>query len=49
VGDIGAYGERVFLLDDTGPATRRAAVDGLMGLFAPGEIVSIALTSEGAV
>jgi len=46
VGDIGAYGERVFLLDDTGPATRRAAVDGLMGLFAPGEIVSLAFASE---
>lgn len=48
VGDIGAYGERVFLLPVTGPATRRAAVEGLIGLFAPGEIVSIALTSEGA-
>jgi spectinomycin phosphotransferase len=46
VGDIGAYGERVFLMPDTGPATRRAAVDSLMGLFAPGEIVSLAFASD---
>jgi len=46
VGDIGGFGESAFLLPGTGPAARRAAVDSLMGLFAPGQIVSLAYASE---
>jgi spectinomycin phosphotransferase len=45
VGDLGAYGERAFLMPDTGAATRHASVASLMGLFAPGEIVSLAFGS----
>jgi hypothetical protein len=46
VGDIGSFGEQVFLLPERGAASRRAAVKSLKGLFAPGEIVSLALASQ---
>ena len=49
VGDIGAFGEEVFFRPDLGPVTRRAAVDMLMGLFQPGEIVALALASDDSV
>jgi spectinomycin phosphotransferase len=46
VNDIGAYGAEVFLRPDLGPVTRRAALQSLRTLFAPGEIVSLALDAE---
>ena len=45
VGDIGSYGEQVYFRPDFGPATKQAGADALIGLFAPGEIVSLALAS----
>lgn len=42
VQDVGAFGEQVLLLPDAGEMTRREGLDGLMGQFAPGGIVSIA-------
>jgi spectinomycin phosphotransferase len=42
VGDIGSYGEQVFLRPDFGPVTLQAGVDGFTSLFEPGEIVSLA-------
>ena len=47
VGDIGSYGEQVYFRPDFGPATKQAGADALIGLFAPGEIVSLALVSDG--
>jgi spectinomycin phosphotransferase len=46
VNDIGAYGAEVFLRPDFGPVTRRAALESLRTLFAPGEIVSLALGAD---
>ncbi len=46
VGDIGAYGERVFLMPDVGVATKRDAVQGFMSLFDPGNIVALAYESD---
>ena len=46
VGDIGAFGEQVFFQPDLGPDTKRAAADLFMGLFQPGEIVDLALSSS---
>jgi spectinomycin phosphotransferase len=43
VQDIAAYAERALLLPGLGPATRAAAVAGLEDLFAPGNIVDLAL------
>ncbi|MGD2048103.1 MAG: hypothetical protein PVH03_01340 [Chloroflexota bacterium] len=43
--DIAAYGEQVFFSPDLGEVTRRAAVQGFMDLFAPGNIVVLALAS----
>lgn len=45
VQDIAAYGEQVFFSPDLGEVTRRAAVQGFMDLFAPGNIVVLALAS----
>ena len=45
VGDIGSYAEEVFFRPDFGAITARASVESLKGLFAPGEIVSIATNS----
>ena len=49
VGDIGAFGEQVFLRPDLGPDAQRAAADLFIGLFQPGEIVDLARSSEAAV
>ncbi|HEY8599896.1 MAG TPA: aminoglycoside phosphotransferase family protein [Thermomicrobiales bacterium] len=46
VGDIGSYGEQVFFRPDFGPVTAQAGVDSFIGLFAPGEIVALALGSK---
>ena len=43
--DIGAYAEEVILRPDLGTLSRRAALDSLIGLFEPGEIVALALAS----
>jgi spectinomycin phosphotransferase len=48
VQDIAAYAERVFDVAEYGPETRREAVVGFARLFAPGEIVELALAGEGA-
>lgn len=45
VGDIGAFGEEICFRPDLGPATRAEALRLLRGLFAPGQIVAIALGS----
>ena len=42
VQDIAAYGEEVLLAPALGEATRRAAVNGFMDLFEPGNIVDLA-------
>jgi spectinomycin phosphotransferase len=46
VQDIAAYGEQVLLAPGLGEVTRRAAVEGFMDLFAPGNIVDLALASD---
>lgn len=46
VQDVGADGEQVLLLPDAGEVTRREGLEGLMALFAPGAIVSIAQASN---
>lgn len=43
VGDIASFGAQVCLRPDFGPLTRQEGLRALVGLFAPGEIVSIAL------
>jgi spectinomycin phosphotransferase len=43
VQDVAAYGEQALLLPAAGEATRRAAVDGFVDLFRPGNIVDLAL------
>lgn len=48
VQDMAAYAERAFFLPDLREDSRREAVSGFMDLFAPGEIISLALHSEGA-
>lgn len=45
VQDVGADGEQVLLLPNAGEVTRREGLEGLMALFAPGGIVSIAHAS----
>jgi spectinomycin phosphotransferase len=42
VQDLAAYGEEVLLTPALGQETRRAALEGLMGLFEPGNIVDLA-------
>ena len=46
IGDIGSFGEQVFLMPDTGVATKRNAMQLLMSLFEPGQIVSLAYQSD---
>lgn len=46
VGDIGAFGEQVFLIPDVGVATKRDAVQWLMSCFDPGNIVALAYESD---
>jgi hypothetical protein len=41
--DVAAYGEQALLTRKAGEATRRAAVAGFKDLFAPGNIVDLAL------
>ena len=43
VQDVAAYGEQALMLPTVGEATRRAAVDGFVDLFEPGNIVDLAL------
>jgi spectinomycin phosphotransferase len=43
VQDVAAYGEQALMLPAVGEATRRAAVDGFVDLFEPGNIVDLAL------
>ncbi|HXF62609.1 MAG TPA: aminoglycoside phosphotransferase family protein [Caldilineaceae bacterium] len=45
VQDIAAYGEEVFFLPDRSEDSRRKALQGLMSLFEPGNIVDLALSS----
>ena len=47
VQDIAAYGEQVLMMPAAGEETRRAAVDGFADLFAPGNIVDLALGGSG--
>jgi spectinomycin phosphotransferase len=47
VQDIMAYGERAVLLPEFGVETRREALADLPRLFEPGEIVDLALASDG--
>jgi spectinomycin phosphotransferase len=47
VSDIAAFGAEVCLRPDLGPVSRGEAARLFAGLFAPGEIVSIALRAEG--
>jgi spectinomycin phosphotransferase len=46
VQDIAAYAEQVLLAPGLGEAARRAAVEGFMDLFAPGNIVDVARGSD---
>ncbi len=45
VQDMGAYGEQVFFSPGLGEASRRDGLEGFKSLFAPGNIVDIALGS----
>lgn len=45
VSDLGASGAEVNFRSDLGPVTRRSAVDLFMGLFSPGNIVSLAFAA----
>jgi spectinomycin phosphotransferase len=47
VQDMAAYGERVFFLPDLGEESRQDGVRGFVDLFEPGNIVDIALGSDG--
>jgi spectinomycin phosphotransferase len=49
VSDISAYGQQIVYRPDFGPLTRGRDTELLMSLFAPGEIVSIALESSPAL
>lgn len=46
VGDIGSFGEQVLCRPDLGDVAQREGVERFKGLFASGEIVSIALASS---
>jgi spectinomycin phosphotransferase len=46
VGDIGGFGESVFLIPDTGEVTKRDAVAKLISLFDPGNIVALAYAAD---
>jgi spectinomycin phosphotransferase len=48
VQDIAAYAEEVLLAPGRGEATRRAALEGFMDLFAPGNIVDLAGASDAS-
>ena len=46
VQDIAAYGEQALMAPGLGAASRRAAVEGFMDLFAPGNIIDLAQVSD---
>lgn len=46
LGDIGSYGEQVFLRPDLGSESRRAGVEGVMTCFRPGYIVALAYEAD---
>jgi len=46
VQDMGDYAERVFLMENIGEETKRAAVQKLMAMFAPGDVVDVAYQAE---
>jgi spectinomycin phosphotransferase len=46
VQDIAAYGEQALMAPGLGAASRRAAVEGFMDLFAPGNIIDLAQGSD---
>ena len=46
IGDIGSFGEEVFLMPDVGEPTKRNAVQLLMTLFDPGRIVALAYAAD---
>jgi len=46
VQDLGDYAERVFLMENTGEETKRAAVQELMAMFASGDVVDVAYQAE---
>jgi len=46
VGDIGEYAAQVFFRPDLGQGAKRAAVEGFMSLFLPGNIVPLAFASN---
>jgi spectinomycin phosphotransferase len=46
VQDIAAYGQQALMAPGLGAASRRAAVEGFMDLFAPGNIVDLAQASD---
>jgi spectinomycin phosphotransferase len=47
VSDIGAYAEEIVFRPDLGAATKRASVGQFLSLFRPGQIVALALASDG--
>lgn len=49
VEDLGAYGEQVFMTGDVGVETKRAAMEGFMVQFEPGNMISLAYASDTAV
>ncbi len=49
VQDMAAYAEEVFFSPDLSEPTRRAAMDGFIDLFAPGNIVAIACAAESSI
>jgi spectinomycin phosphotransferase len=49
VDDLRAYAEQVMVLTDSGAATKRHAIEGLLSLFEPGNIVSLAFEADAAV
>jgi hypothetical protein len=46
VEDIGAFAEEVFLMEDVGAETKRAAMEFFMLQFEPGNIVSLAHAAD---
>jgi spectinomycin phosphotransferase len=46
--DMAAYGEQVFFMPDLGAESRRDGARGFIDQFGPGNIVELALASEGA-
>ncbi|HEX2184482.1 MAG TPA: phosphotransferase, partial [Chloroflexota bacterium] len=49
LGDIGEYGAQILSTPPAGPATRRAALQGLISCFQPGTIVALAYQADRAL